>query len=194
MKPPILAAGVLLAALLPPLSAARAEPTTLRCDGRLVELGDWDFQLADICGEPYYTERWAELVSVPAGSGVAVSRAVEFEDRYFDRGGDRLLRRVRLREGRIVQIDQLTQRGGAPLSRCTPAHIRSGITSGELVALCGAPARRDALGEALRVGEPPAESIIPTRRERWLYPDGARVTVVDVVRGRVQTSRSDLVR
>jgi hypothetical protein len=175
------------AALLLACSGLAAAQSSIRCDSRLAQVGDWDFQLRETCGEPFFVDRWREVVSVSAAPGVAVSTPVEFEDWYFDHGGNRFLQRARLRDGRIVDVRALSSYGRQrPLAECRGASVRTGLSSGELVSLCGAPAQRRELGQALVIGESPAESVIPTRHERWLYPlSGDRWLIVEMLRGRV---------
>jgi len=175
----------MLSSLLAILFMAPDPAAGLRCDGRLVAVQDWDFQLRETCGEPFHVERWIEQISQASGPDSALVRQVAFEDWYFDFGSNRFLQRVRLREGRILRIDSLRLRGRSqPLQTCRGADVRTGLTSGELLRLCGAPLRREDLDEAIRLGQPPADSWIPTRQERWVYrlPSG-RLSVMSLRRG-----------
>jgi hypothetical protein len=179
--------------LLLALALAAADPTaSLRCDGRLVASGDFDFQLRETCGEPYYIEPWFELRSQGLGPDGALLRTIRYEDWYFDFGPNRFLQRVRLREGQIVQIETLTQRGRRqPASNCR-AQLRAGLSSGELLKLCGAPQRRDDLEETLRLGREPAEEWIPTRHERWVYRlSDRRVMQIWLRAGRIERIQAD---
>ena len=175
------------AALLLACTGLAQAQSSIRCDGRLAQVGDWDMQLRETCGSPFHVDRWSELLSVAAAPGVAVSTPVHFEDWYFDHGSNRFLHRVRLRDGRIVDVQALSAYGRRrPLDECRGAAVHTGISVGELVSLCGQPAQRRDLGQALVVGQSPAESVIPTRHERWLYPlDGSRWLIVELLRGRI---------
>ncbi len=185
----------LMLCLLLMLPLAVEASSTLRCASRVVIAGDWDFTLGERCGEPFHVDHWSELHSVRTGVDTAVSRLVRFEDWYFDFGPDRLLVRARLRDGQVQRFDVLGRRGRhSPLADCgagTPLH---GLSSGELVSLCGAPAQRQSLDEALLYGVSPAETVLPLRRERWVYRgssgsggivvwlDAGQVTRVDPLR------------
>lgn len=175
---------LLLLTLLAPM-ACMAQ--SLRCDSRLVQRGDWDLQLRQTCGEPYFIDQWREVESASLAPAVAVTRPIQWEEWYYDQGPNRFLQRVLLREGRIVQIESLSSHARErPLEDCRGASLRTGIRIGELVDLCGVPAQRRQLGEALVVGQSPAESVIPSRHERWLYPlDGGRWLIVELLHGRV---------
>lgn len=178
----------MLTSLLALLFMAPDPSATLRCDGRLVAVEDRDFQLRETCGDPFHVERWAELISHGIGPDSALTRQIVYEDWFFDFGSNRFLQRVRLREGRVVRIDSLRLRGRSqPLSVCRGGELRRGLTSGELLRLCGAPEFREDLDEALRLGQPPDESWVPTRRERWIYrlPNG-RLSVMSMQHGVLQ--------
>ena len=171
------------------LALSAADPASaLRCDGRLVHPGDYDFQLSQTCGAPFHVERWRELIGQPLGEDAGLARSVDWEEWYYDFGPNRFLQRVRLREGQVQRVELLSLRGrGQPLRYCRSGELRAGLSSGELFALCGAPLRREELDEALRLGRPPGESWIPTRQERWIYrlPNG-RLQVFWLRRGAVE--------
>lgn len=186
------AARKVLAALALLLATASVAPVlaqsqTLRCEGRLARVGDWDFQLRQTCGTPYFVEQWRALVSVATGPQVAISTPVDFEDWYFDQGSNRFLQRVRLRDGRITAVESLSAYGRRqPLEQCSGASVRTGISIGELVSLCGLPAQRRALDEALVSGHSPAVSVLPVRHQRWIYAlSNSRWLIVELVHGRV---------
>ncbi|HET6602694.1 MAG TPA: DUF2845 domain-containing protein [Xanthomonadaceae bacterium] len=170
------------------LFAADDACAALRCGSRLVNEGDFDFRLRETCGEPFYVDRWVDLVSHSVGPQTAVSQYVERADWYYDFGSNRLLQRVRVRDGRVVAFETLSSYGrNAPQRSCRGAALHSGLSVGELVSLCGPPAIRQDLGQAVRIGASPAESVLPMRRERWVYRiDKDRVTVVEIARGVVQ--------
>lgn len=186
------AAGcLLLAALLAPHARA---VDSLRCSSRLVATGDLDLALTERCGDPFFVDQWAELHSRTVGHDAAISRIEHYEDWFYDFGPSRLLVRVRLHEGRVIDIDTLTTRGraGGPQA-CDDVVLLRGLGVGELVHRCGLPDRREPLQEALRLGRPPSETILPTRRERWVYRgDDGHVVLVWLRAG--QVSRAERVR
>lgn len=169
---------LLVAVFLAP--AVTAASDSLRCGSKLVSSGDWDISVRDTCGEPYYSERWVERHSERTGPETAIARDITFEDWFLDHGPERFLIRLRFREGRLLEVARLTRRGrrGAP-GACEPSALRRAMTAGELVAVCGLPGRREVLGEAVHVGDSPAQSILPTRRERWVY-DAAQARLIEV--------------
>ena len=187
-------AGAVVAAVLAGVAvlACAAAPAraqdSIRCDSRLASRGDLDIALRQTCGEPYFIDSWQELVSVEAAPDVAIATPVQVEDWYYDQGSNRFLQRVRLRDGRIVAVDSLPSYGRRrPLETCRGAAVRTGISVGELVSLCGQPGQRRALGQALLIGQPPATSVLPTRHERWIYPLAERRwLLVELQQGRVR--------
>jgi hypothetical protein len=181
---------IALPALMPAVAIAG---DSLRCGSRLVTTGDRDISVRETCGEPYYSERWIERHSERTGPETAVSRDISFEDWFLDHGPERFLVRLRFREGRLHDVARLTQRGRrGPATSCETTALRRTMSAGELVAACGLPARREALGEALHVGQSPAESILPTRRERWVYAlPKAQLLEVELRAGQVEQWRSE---
>jgi len=175
----------LIAWLLVPLTAQATE--TLRCDSRLVTAGDWQHTLSERCGTPFFIEEWTELHSVRSGPDSAVSRSIRYEDWFYDFGPERLLLRARLRDGQVEGFETLSRRGRSrPHADCRDAALPAGLSTGELVSLCGLPSQRDALPEAVVHGESPVQTILPTRRERWLYrPAGGNGRLVWIERGRI---------
>ena len=64
--------------------------------------------------------------------------------------------------------------------------MRTGISIGELVSLCGLPEQRRALDEALVSGHSPAVSVLPVRHQRWIYAlSNSRWLILELVHGRV---------
>ena len=175
----------LLMLMLVTLTARAGE--TLRCDSRLVTAGDWQHTLSERCGTPYFVEEWTELHSVRSGPESAVSRSIRFEDWFYDFGPERLLVRARLRDGQLEGFETLSRRGRSrPHADCRDAALPPGLSTGELVSLCGLPSQRDALPEAVVHGESPVQTILPTRRERWLYrATGSTGRLVWIERGRI---------
>lgn len=71
----------------------------LRCDGGLVSEGDQKFEVLRRCGQPYYVDAWQE----PYFYGYAPSVGY-MEDWYYNFGPSHLIRILRLRNGRLVDI------------------------------------------------------------------------------------------
>src|SRR5690606_13515983 len=122
-------------------------------------------------------DRWQSVASRAVAPDVALQAPIDWEEWYYDQGPNRFLQRVLLRDGRIVEVESLATYGRQrPLKECRGAAVRTGMRIGELVDLCGPPAQRRRLGDAVVVGQSPAENVLPERRERWLYAldDGRR--------------------
>lgn len=164
-------------------SADPAEAQTLRCDGRLVSVGDRRFDLIAACGEPdlRVPVRLELLGAVPV---------LPYEEIwYYNFGPHRLIRQVRLRSDRILAIDSAGY--GFAVSTpgsCRPEDLRRGMTVLELLARCGAPAD---LEQRVRQGgwrplQPFATASV-VLEEQWIYDFGpARFyRIVTVVDGRV---------
>jgi len=123
------------------LLAAAPAAHALRCGNRLVTNGDFEFQVRERCGNPYWIEDHYQTL-VAGDERIEVAQPVEYSAWFFNFGANRLLVRLLFRDGRLVREDTL-DRGVAELgSACAPARLREGISSGELIAYCGEPASR----------------------------------------------------
>ena len=179
------------------LLAAAAEPAqALRCNGRLVDLGDHAVQVERRCGEPYWIETYSEWLV--AGEDRALEQRVErqLEAWYYNFGADRLLHRLLFVDGRLVRDDTLGYGVARIGSRCNYDLLDRGVSIGEVVARCGLPAsqnrrygqvtQRDANGLA-RERE--------IRRDEWVYDPGGnrRLELFVFIDGRL-TDRDQLDR
>lgn len=174
--------GVLLAACCL-LVMAVAEARTLRCDGRLVSVGDRRYDAIVACGEPNLRVpvRLQALGTLPA---------YPYEEIwYYNFGPRRLMRELRLREGRIIAIETAGY-GFRPENpgSCRPRDLRHDMTALELLARCGEPddveSRTRYLGH--RYGYPLAYGSVVVE-EDWLYDFGPRhmYRVVTLTAGRI---------
>lgn len=125
-------AAVILAALVPVETA-----DAMRCDGSLVRAGDRQFQVAERCGQPDYVDGFRD----PHFRGYVGEREIW----YYNFGPHRFLRVLHFRDGRLHRIESAGR--GFTESRmegaCIPREIRQGMSSYELVLLCGEPAERE---------------------------------------------------
>lgn len=153
------------------LAAAFAgDALALRCDGRVVTMGDFDFQVRERCGDPYWISRRPELLI--AGAGSFIERRVErvSEEWFYNFGPSNLAQRLVFVDGRLQKIDT-TGYGRSRLGGdCPDTAFSRGISVGELVLRCGPPASRleryqdmiirDGLGN---------ERLRPVYYEEWRY-------------------------
>lgn len=142
----------------------------LRCSGRIVELGDHAYELQKRCGDPYWVERYSEWLVL--GERGPFERQIErtVEAWYYNFGPSKLLRRMLLRDNRIVREDTLGY-GYATLGRnCNLDALPPGASSGEIVARCGTPTVHDTryANEIVRDGAGAARQRA-IRREEWVY-------------------------
>jgi len=169
---------LLLAALLADQAVAG-----FRCDGGLVKRGDRQFEVRDACGEPTVVVPLHTAYTIQHGQ-VPIS-----EEWQYNFGPNRLMRFLRFRDGRLVQVRTGKHGFRTPSSNCRPQHIEKGMTQMELEAHCGEPRsmelritnqryRVDRLGQVYRAGTP---------AEDWIYDFGSNrfVRIVTLINGRV---------
>ncbi|MCK8516891.1 DUF2845 domain-containing protein [Methylonatrum kenyense] len=152
---------LLLAGGLPLLADA-----SIRCGGNIVQRGDSTFDLLAICGEPTLREPVRFSLLPDGRSAIAVERW------YYNRGPQRLVRIVDIRDGRVQRIDS----GGygfnrVPGSRCPAQQLQRGMNRLELLARCGEP---DAT-QTLEIGrfKPGHARRLVAVREEWYYDYGS---------------------
>jgi len=79
------------------------------CDGAALHVGMSKFALLARCGEPAYRDSWIEYRAGGGGdadgdTGIGPARAVPVELWTYDLGKNRMLRHVKLVDGKVVQI------------------------------------------------------------------------------------------
>ena len=163
---------------------ARADDS-LRCGSRLVRTGALAAEVIAACGEPAYRDPW--WVSRPGRGQVS-----DTEEWYYNFGASQLLRVLRLRSGRLVDVesdgygfDTLPDRA------CGPGDIAEGMSKYRLLLRCGEPATREAfpLWEPLRGpdGRFVRGRFTDVFKERWVYDFGSNylLQIVTLRNGRV---------
>lgn len=169
-----------LGLLLPALATAGS----LRCAGGMVSLGDPGAVVEARCGAPDLKEPLSETV---LRGGTIVSE----EERWsYNRGPNRLVRVVLLRNGRVSGFDS----GGYgfrrfPGDRCKPRTIRRGLTRMELLGHCGPPDSSTTIPPRQIPGHIPGQrtQTLERPREEWIYSFGGNrfSRLVTLERGRV---------
>lgn len=191
-----------LAALALCTGVARADGS-LRCDGRLVSVGDARIDLLGRCGEPALRERrvderWEGVTDGVVGQGKRVTTAIE--DWTYDFGPQSFVQIVTLTNGRITSIKGRSygySSGGPkpvriPRSRCDLGTVHEGDVKLDVLARCGEPAVVDSWDEVrgvFAVGDPgvAAGQSVAVRVEVWTYDLGPNqfVRFVRLENGRV---------
>lgn len=154
-----------------------ASADSIRCDGRLVSVGDTSVTLRARCGAPDHLARYPVLrttVATPSASSLGSRvRAVEEEVQLWTYVGDPgdLWRLVRVRRGVVESVTVL----GRPASSnddCTDTTPSDGTTVGEVRLTCGAPVDRSRWIEERSAGHAAGATRRLIVRERWIYDPG----------------------
>lgn len=148
----------------------------MRCGNRLVTTGDYDFQVRERCGEPYWSNGFSELHIQGLDGPLERRQERVFEEWFYQDGPHRLVRRLLFADNRLVRIEV----GGYGVrsigNECSDRAFRRGAAAGEVFLRCGAPEARNQRYEDVvqRDGSGNAR-VRPIRREEWFYPfDGSR--------------------
>lgn len=170
---------------------------SMRCGSRLVAVEDRAAEILAACGEPDFRE----VYSYPGAEEANVIGDVEQWTYNF--GPNQLLRVLKLRNGRLVDIES-DGYGFRPdaAARCDPSALVGGLSKFRLVRTCGEPLTRRNLGyvqtpRPLRGGQaggyprPRRTYAVEVYREEWVYNFGSRyllkiVTIEDGVVSDVQ--------
>lgn len=164
-----MAAAMLRALLTLAVLTFAGEAEALRCGGRVVALGDHDFQVRHRCGEPYWIDQYAELRVHGAGGPFERRSERVFDDWYFNFGPNRLVQRLRFRDGRLVKIETLGYGRHGISERCEDVDLSPGTTLGEVALRCGPPTSRTSRYRDVVVHDRHGHRIRPVRHEEWLY-------------------------
>jgi len=171
------------------LLAAAPAAHALRCGTRLVGNGDYDIQVRDRCGEPYWIEDHYQYVVAGSGSPVEIVQQVVYTAWFYNFGSNRLLVRLLFRDGRLVHEETLTRGVDEIGDSCGETKMTTGISSGELVAYCGLPLSRNAqpILQTWPAG-PGVYRQVENYREDWIYDLGGNfLRVLHLLNGRVDS-------
>lgn len=170
-----------------PASAADA----MRCGSRLVAVEARAAEVLAVCGEPTYRDIWT-FQHPNSQSWVS-----DVEEWYYNFGSNQLLRVLRIRNGRLVNIDSDGYGFNADARPgCNPAMLVEGLSKYRLLRSCGEPLTRSAhnayrplRGRSQRSAGSGLhhEYLMPVYREEWVYNFGSRylMRVLTLENGRV---------
>jgi hypothetical protein len=178
----LFAPSLLVVLTLGALDGARAD-LTLRCNNEIVDSDDRKFDVLRKCGEPDFIDRWFE------GLAYGYPFGVEVEEWYYSDAPNRLVRMLRFRNHRLVDVDTGGYGIGDELDgSCGVNDIDPGLTKFELLLRCGQPAASEAWTEFRgdRLGDVYTYPV-SVRVEEWIYSFGTHqfIRYVTLVNGRV---------
>jgi Protein of unknown function (DUF2845) len=158
--------ALLLLALTP---AAHA----LRCGNDLIKGGEYDFQVRDRCGDPFWVEDHYKIITTDADSGFQAVQQFVYTAWFYNFGSNRLLVRMLFRDGRFLREETLGRGVDDIGDSCGPPKLIRGMSSGELIAYCGEPLSRNSRpGAILRRLAPGTFSETDNYLEDWVYDLG----------------------
>lgn len=164
--------ALLLLALTP---AAHA----LRCGSRLVTAGDYDFQVRDRCGDPFWIEDHYQVITSNTDLPVQTLQQNVYSAWFYNFGSNRLLVRILFRNGHFLREETLGYGVDDIGDSCGPTKLLRGMSSGELVAYCGEPLSRNSQpGTTLRRLAPGTFSETDNYLEDWVYDLGSNFLYV----------------
>lgn len=153
--------------------SASAWSLGLRCGNRIVGAGMLSPQVRNACGAPFWTDTFVTFEILGAGGPIEEQREVDWDVWYYNFGPSNLMQRLSFRDGQLQKIESLGYGVDEIGTSCVPAIAARGITSGELVARCGAPATRQRSDGAFVRRAPGLVHISEDQREEWIYEDGS---------------------
>lgn len=157
----------------------------IRCGNRLVDIGDSAAVVRGRCGEPYFVDRWSEGTIVRNHHGHVHGITPVYDAWYYNFGPQQLLQRLLFVGGTLQKAEALGSYGFDSPGLCDFDKLDDGMSSGEVFARCGAPARPAPIDPASDAGD---LGYLPDWAQQWEYPgDGARPAhIVRFFDGRVQ--------
>lgn len=161
----------------------------MRCGNRLITDGSQDFQVRERCGEPFWTDRYANVDVIGAYGPLEQQRSVQYAVWYYNFGPNQLMRQLVFRDGVLFREDTLGYGVAEIGGDCNLNRTLDGLSIGELFARCGEPAsRRSQTDTIVRRPARGVEQWRDLRREEWVYDgsDSRFVRIVRLVNGRVE--------
>lgn len=174
----------LIATWMPTMALAAG---SMRCGSRIVNDGMRDIEVLGACGEPDFRD-----VQTPSADWIG-----DRQEWTYNFGSSQLLRIVRLRNGKVTDIDSDGYGfDGVPQPPCNPLDIVPGLSKFRLSLRCGAPATRRSMSLLVPLRETQAASspqhVVPLVREEWVYNFGSSflLRIVTLENGRVSDVRN----
>lgn len=160
---------------------------SMRCGSRLVAVEARAAEILGACGEPSYRDVWS--FDNPRGGGWIA----DTEEWTYNFGPNQLIRILRLRNGRLVDIETDGYGFSEPAhSSCPPISVIEGLSKYRLLSMCGEPLTRRA-SSALRPLDSDSrvargysrhwredQFVVPVYREEWVYNFGAHYLMREV--------------
>jgi hypothetical protein len=151
------------------LFAAAPAAHALRCGSDLIKPGEYDFQVRDRCGDPYWIEEHYQVI-VNGTDALQTQQQIVYTAWFYNFGSNRLLVRILFRDGHLLREETLGRGVDDLGDSCGAARLTGGISSGELVAYCGEPLSRNTQpGTLVRRLGPGTYSETDDYREDWVY-------------------------
>lgn len=167
----------------------------LRCGNRITQSGDHVLQVREICGDPFWVDRYAQLDVRGEGSVLEQRNERIVEVWYYNFGAGRLMQQVVFLDDRLQRENTLGYGFDRLPKSCNPDRLPMGLSNGEIVARCGAPLyQRDYYAETIERDAYGNAQVRPQRREEWTYRAGSsrRQKLLQIVDGQlvdIQTLR-----
>jgi hypothetical protein len=140
--------------------AGSAAAGTLRCNGKLVQVGDPKVRLLTECGQPLSKDVVAVIRAYDDGEQIRASYA---EDWSYETKGVEGHQILRFEAGRLVGEGM----------RCSGKLVLEGDTTVTVLQRCGEPVTRDAAGLLHESPGPASRSVISDSPiEQWTYSQG----------------------
>lgn len=153
---------------------------SLRCGSRLIAVEALAAEILGACGEPTFRDAFS--YGGDPGSNVIA----DDEQWIYDFGPNQLLRVLKIRNGRLIDIESDGYGFAAPKERrCTSNEIAEGLSKYRLLRVCGQPLTRRNLGRVQSLQRRPHDGLrgygrsralfpVEVYREEWVYNLGSR--------------------
>lgn len=151
----------------------------MRCGNRIVGTDDYDFQVRERCGDPYYIEDHFVVLASGTDTPVQTIQQSVYTAWFYNFGSSRLLVQLLFRDGRLVRERTLGRGVDTIGESCATVELTSGAKGGELVAHCGQPLSRK-LHPSIQISQlgPGVYSQHDDAREDWIYDLGGNFLYV----------------
>ena len=113
------------------------EAAALRCGNDLITQGDYAYEVRRACGDPDAIQALGDPIHRDYGPSEEIW--------YYDFGGNRFIRVLHFRDGRLRRVETADQglEAGEADGDCRPNEINVGMSSYHLIRICGEPVQRE---------------------------------------------------